>query len=120
MTGLVAVGTVMGMTSWGEFVRLRPDLTDGGRELLYQHGVGLAFLATIRRDGGPRLHPFCPLLTDDAMYGFIVPSLKQQDLRRDGRYAVHSFPTRDNEDAFCVTGVASVVSDANLRQDLGE
>jgi hypothetical protein len=54
------------------------------------------------------------------MYGFIVPSLKQQDLRRDGRYAVHSFPTRDNEDAFCVTGVASVVSDANLRQDLGE
>jgi hypothetical protein len=120
LTGLVAVGTVMGMTSWGELVRLRPDLGVGGRELLYQHGVGLAFLATIRRDGGPRLHPFCPLLTHDAMYGFIIPSLKQQDLRRDGRYAVHSFPTHDNEDAFCVTGLASVVGDAALRHVLGE
>jgi hypothetical protein len=108
------------VASWGELGRLRPDLTEGGRQLLYQHGVGLAFLATVRPDGGPRLHPFCPLLTADAIYGFIIPSPKQRDLRRDARYSVHSFPTPHNEDAFSVTGLASVVEDAALRRVLGE
>jgi hypothetical protein len=32
----------------------------------------------------------CPLLTDTSMFGFIVPSPKQHDLRRDGQYAIHS------------------------------
>src|SRR6266704_3965772 len=40
----------------------RPDFADAGRALLYQFGVGLAFLATVRRDGGPRVHPVCPLI----------------------------------------------------------
>jgi hypothetical protein len=101
-----------GASTWGELSRARPDLTAGGRQLLYQHGVGLAFLATIRPDSGPRLHPFCPLLTDDGMFGFIIPSPKQRDLRRDGRFAVHSFPTPDNEDAFYVTGRCELVTDA--------
>jgi hypothetical protein len=34
----------------------------------------------------------CPLLTEDGMYAFIVPSLKRQDLRRDGQFAMYSFP----------------------------
>jgi pyridoxamine 5'-phosphate oxidase-like protein len=108
------------VTSWGELARQRPELAEGGRHLLYQHGVGLAFLATIRPDGGPRLHPFCPLLTDQDMFGFIIPSPKQRDLRRDGRYAVHSFPTDDNEDAFSVTGRVEVVDDAAVRTTLGD
>ena len=108
------------MTSWGELDRQRPELSDGGRHLLYQHGVGLAFLATIRADGGPRLHPFCPLLSDQDMFGFIIPSPKQQDLVRDGRYAVHSFPTDDNEDAFSATGRVEVVTDAAVRTTLGD
>jgi hypothetical protein len=107
------------MTSWGELSSQRPDLAQGGRRLLYQHGVGLAFLATVRPDGGPRLHPFCPLLTDDGMYGFILPSPKQRDLRRDGRYSVHSFPTEDNEDAFSVSGRVEIVESGALRQTLG-
>jgi hypothetical protein len=28
--------------------------------MLYHFGVPLGYLATVRRDGGPRLHPFCP------------------------------------------------------------
>lgn len=107
------------MTTWGEFARAQPDLAVGGRALLYQHGVGLAFLATIRRDGGPRLHPMCPVLTDAALYAFIVPSPKQRDLRRDGRFAMHSFPRPDNEDAFFLAGRASVVEDRSLRGTLG-
>jgi hypothetical protein len=39
--------------SWAEFQRLRPDLAEAGRRLLYQFGVGLGFLATVRADGGP-------------------------------------------------------------------
>jgi hypothetical protein len=108
------------MATWGDLARLRPDLATRGRALLYQHGVGLAFLATIRTDSGPRLHPMCPLLTDDAMHAFIVPSPKQHDLRRDGRFAMHSFPCPDNEDAFYLTGRATIVDDAAARARLGQ
>jgi hypothetical protein len=96
---------------WAEFASFRSDLADAGRKLLYQYGVGLAFLATSRADGGPRVHPMCPLLTEDELYGFIVPSPKRFDLRRDGRYALHSFPSDDNEDAFYITGRAARVLD---------
>jgi len=53
---------------WDEFARLRPDLASAGTELLYQCGVRLAFLATIRADGGPRAHPMCPVLTDEGLF----------------------------------------------------
>jgi hypothetical protein len=89
-----------------------------GKELLYQHGVGLAFLSTIRRDGRPRLHPMCPLLTDTGLFAFIIPSPKQADLGRVGWYAMHSFPCPDNEDAFYLTGRATKVANADLRAAL--
>lgn len=99
-----------------EFQRVRPDLADAGRRLLYQFGVGLAFLGTVRADGGPRLHPICPLLTDDALLAFLQPSPKRDDLHRDGRCALHAFPPPDNEDAFYLTGRAVPVMDATARQ----
>ena len=108
------------MATWGELHEARPDLADAGRALLYQHGVGLGFLATVRKDGGPRVHPMCPLLTDDDLYAFIVPSPKCDDLRRDGRYALHSFPAPDNEDAVYLTGTAAVVEDDDVRRPLAE
>ena len=96
---------------WGDFRRLRPDLAEAGRRLLYQFGVGLGFLGTVRGDGGPRIHPICPLLTDDGLFAFLAPSLKRDDLRRDPRYALHSFPSPQNEDAFYVTGIVRPVED---------
>jgi hypothetical protein len=99
---------------------MQPDLAASGRALLYQHGVGLGFLATTRRDGGPRVHPMCPILSDDGAFAFIVPSPKQQDLRRDGRYAIHSFPCPDNEDAFFFAGTARLVNDRLTRASLGQ
>lgn len=53
------------------------------------------------------------------MFAFIVPSPKQADLRRDGIYAMHSFPCPDNEDAFSLTGVARLIEDENVRDILG-
>jgi hypothetical protein len=103
------------VTTWRELTEERPDLAAAGEELLYQFGVGLAFLATIRPDTGPRLHPMCPIFHHQRLLAFIVPSPKQRDLERDGRYALHCFPPADNEDAFYVTGTARLVDDPALR-----
>ena len=89
--------------------------------MLYEHGrIGLGFLATVRGDGGPRVHPICPLVTDDGLYGFIVPGPKLEDLRRDGRYALHSetFPPPRHDDSFYVTGIAVLQNDPVLRGSL--
>jgi hypothetical protein len=108
------------VASWAEFERDRPDLAAAGHALLYQFGVGLGFLATVRRDGGPRVHPMCPIVHGGGMYAFILPGPKQGDLHRDGRYALHSFPCPDNEDAFYCTGRADAVQDAVARQVLAD
>ena len=106
------------MISWSDFKAQQPELARQGADLLYRFGVGLAFLATVRADGGPRLHPMCPLLTETGLYAFIVPSPKQRDLHRDGRYAMHSFPLEDNEDACYLSGVASYVPHLQTRDRL--
>lgn len=102
------------MLTWGEFRSARPDLADAGRRLLYNFGIGLGFLATVRADGGPRVHPIGPILTDNHLFGLIVPGPKLDDLRRDGRFALHSetLPPPQQDDAFYVTGRAVEVTDA--------
>lgn len=45
------------MVTWKELAAAEPELAEVGRALLFQHGVGLAFLATVARDGAPRLRP---------------------------------------------------------------
>ncbi len=94
------------------------DLASAGEELLYQFGVGLGFLATVRSDGGPRVHPMCPLLHEAGLYGFLVPSPKRGDLLRDGRFSIHSFPSEENEDAFYITGRARMIEAPDIRDAL--
>jgi hypothetical protein len=106
--------------TWQRFATERPDLATPGRQLLYRFGVGLAFLATTRPDGAPRLHPMCPILVGDGLYALIIPSPKRGDLRRDGRYAMHSFPTDDNEDAFSISGAVTPVEDPTVRSAIVE
>lgn len=107
------------MLTWPEFRQARPDVAEAGRALLYQFGVGLGFLATVRRDGGPRLHPMCPIISDAGLFAFIVPSPKLRDLVRDGRYAMHGFPPAENEDAIYLAGRAVLRADAGLRESIG-
>jgi hypothetical protein len=106
------------MATWSEFTQSDPEMAEAGRARLYQFGVGLAFLGTVRPDGVARLHPVCPLLTDEELYLFVIPSPKRTDLLRDGRCALHSFPAEDNEDAFGITGRATPVDDASTRARL--
>jgi hypothetical protein len=75
--------------TWKDFAAAAPELAEAGRALLNQFGVGLAFLATVRRDGAPRLHPVCPVLSNERLFVLITPdSPKRGDLARDDRYAV--------------------------------
>ncbi|TMC50145.1 MAG: hypothetical protein E6J14_04640 [Chloroflexi bacterium] len=60
------------------------------------------------------------MVTNQGIFAFIIPSPKQTDLRRDGRYALHSFPCPDNEDAFYLTGTARLTTEAGVRARLGE
>ena len=104
------------MLTWSSFAAREPEMAAAGRSLLYQYGVGLAFLSTVRPDGGPRVHPMCPVLHAVGAYGFIVPGPKRSDLRRDPRYAMHSFPAENDENAFYVTGTARPVADDAVRE----
>ncbi|SRR5579884_1328912 len=108
------------MLTWGDLARERPELADAGAQLFYQFGVGLGFLATVRPNGGPRLHPVCPVLAEDSLSALLIRSPKRDDLLRDGRYAMHSFPCENNEDAFYITGVASVVEQPEARRHIVE
>jgi hypothetical protein len=106
------------MVTWKGFAAQAPDLAAAGRSLLSQFGgVGLAFLATVRKDGAPRLHPVCPVLSDDRLFVLITPtSPKREDLLRDGRYALQTFPQpKPGSDEFYVTGKALLVDDAATR-----
>lgn len=104
------------MATWEAFSKAAPELAAAGRSLIYQFGIGLGYLATIRPDGGPRLHPFCPVIFEDHLYGLIVNSPKRRDLVRDGRYAIHTFSPEKTDDEFYVTGKARHLADETLRE----
>ena len=104
------------MATWGEFATSAPELAAAGRRLIYQYGPGTGYLATVRPDGGPRLHPVCPVVTADGLWVFVVPSPKGADLERDGRYALHALLPEEVEEEFYVTGRARRVDDLAARQ----
>lgn len=101
---------------WEAFERDAPALAAAGHRLLYQHGPGLGYLATLRRDGAPRLHPVCPVVAVGGLYVFVGNQTpKLHDLVRDGRYALHTTGSADVDDEFMVSGVARVAEDDGVR-----
>jgi hypothetical protein len=110
------------MLTWTEFAAAEPELAAAGRKHLYQWDVGLAFLATVRPDGGPRVHPVCPALSDDGLLILVVEGPKQRDLLRDPRYALHSetCPPPRHDDGYFLTGEAREITDAAVKRRFGE
>src|ERR671919_401357 len=106
------------MVTWSAFAAAERELADAGRSLLFQFNVGLAFLATVRQDGGPRLHPVCPVLSSDRLFVLITAaSPKRNDLLRDGRYALQTFPQpKAGSEEFYVAGKALLVEDSAARE----
>jgi hypothetical protein len=98
------------MTSWSEFSRLAPELAAFG-EARFRSGV--AYLGTLRADGGPRVHPVTPILGEQ-LFLFMEPtSPKGKDLQRDDRYALHCSVADSNggEGEFYVRGRAILTTD---------
>lgn len=89
-------------------MRLAPELAEHGQILFRQHGV--AFLATIRKDGSPRLHPIVPIPAEGGLHVAVSnQSPKRFDLLRDGRYALHAMLGEKDEE-FMLTGQVKRVS----------
>ena len=106
------------MTSigWKEFEASAPDLARFGRDRL--HGQ-VAYLATIRKNNLPRLHPLTPIIGQGHLFVFMEPtSPKGKDLDRGSAYVLHS-SVADNDGSngeFQLTGYASRVRDATARR----
>ena len=106
------------MKTWDEFAIDAPELAKTGKELLFRSRVGLAFLATLRKDGAPRLHPVSLVISNGHLY-MLTPrsSPKCADLRRDGRYAMQAFPLPgEKTEEFYISGCAKTISDPAIRQ----
>ena len=106
------------MSSWSVFAAAAPRLARDIEALLCQYGHGLAYMATVRRDGGPRLHPVSPVFADGGLFCFLLDSPKRRDLERDGRFALHAYPAEHSDDEAYLLGRGHRVADAGRRQRL--
>jgi Pyridoxamine 5'-phosphate oxidase len=77
------------MASWSEFEAAAPELA--GRVRLLLDGHVHKTLATLRRDGSPRISGTETRLVDGELWiGSMWRALKALDLQRDPRFALHS------------------------------
>lgn len=93
--------------NWSEVERRQPRLAELGRKRLMDPGVVL--VATMRRDGTPRLSPVEPWIMDGALWlSMMWGSTKATDLSRDPRLLVHNaISNKDGQDGeFKIRGVA--------------
>jgi hypothetical protein len=75
--------------TWHELELAAPEIATPGKERLDQKRVGL--LATLRRDGSPRISPIEPYFTQgQLLFGAMAWTLKARDLERDSRCTLHS------------------------------
>jgi hypothetical protein len=102
--------------AWSDFAASDPDLASFGEGRFKDAEV--AYLATVRDDGSPRVHPVTPIIAQGRLFLFTGPaSPKGRDLRRHGHYALHSLVTDQNGtgDEFTVRGAARLQKDAESR-----
>jgi Pyridoxamine 5'-phosphate oxidase len=100
------------MAIWTDVEAAAPELAATARQRFEAHG--LALLATLRRDGSPRISGIEPLFALGELWlGMMPGSRKAADLQRDPRFALHN-ATVDKEvkdgDAK-ISGAAVVVDD---------
>ena len=77
------------MASWSEFAAAAPTLADRVKTRFDEHKHKT--MATIRKDGGPRISGTETQFQDGELFiGSMWQALKALDLRRDPRFAIHS------------------------------
>src|SRR6185312_9493874 len=73
--------------SWQNLIDGSPELATYGAERFTNR---VAYLATVRKDGTPQVHPVSPILRNNRLFVFMYPtSPKAHDLQRGGTYALH-------------------------------
>jgi hypothetical protein len=103
------------MTSWAEFAKQVPEFAAFG-EARFQSGV--AYLGTLRADGGPRVHPVTPIVGEQ-LFLFMEPtSPKGKDLQRDARYTLHCSvaDSGGGDGEFYIRGRATLTADPLIRE----
>lgn len=101
--------------SWQTLEAQAPDIAEFSKTRL--HGK-VAYLATTRKDGSPRVHPFTPIVGEGHFFAFMEPtSPKGFDLKRDARFAIHCSVTDTSGESgeVIVTGRAKFIEDSELR-----
>lgn len=77
------------MTNWNDLRTECPDLAAVAQARI--DATGLAFMATLRRDGAPRISGIEPLFALDELWlGMMPGSRKARDLQRDPRLTLHN------------------------------
>lgn len=102
------------MTTWKAFAEQAPELAAFG-EARFKKGV--AYLGTLREDGGPRVHPVTPIIGEQ-LYLFMEPtSPKGKDLQRDPRYTLHCAvdDSSGGSGEFYVRGRGTLTDDPHVR-----
>jgi general stress protein 26 len=102
---------------WDDLQAQQPRLGAVAHDRLL--GPGVLLVATIRRDGTPRLSPVEPFVADgDLWLSMMLGSLKAADLHRDPRVLVHSVVTGPNgEDGeLKLRGTAEAADDHDTQQ----
>jgi hypothetical protein len=101
--------------TWKILEEQQPELAAFGAERL---NGKVAYLATIRKDGSPRVHPMTPIIGQGHLFVFMEPtSPKGHDLQRDGRYAIHCSVSDNSGESgeFNISGHAHLTDNAELR-----
>ena len=102
--------------SWAEFAASAPELAEFGAQRLAGQ---VAYLATVRADGAPRVHPVTPIVGEGHLFVFMEPtSPKGKDLQRDARYALHCAVSDSSGGSgeFVANGRATRVTDKETRE----
>ena len=105
----------MTFASWAELAAENPGLAAFGAARL---AAAPAYLATVRADSAPRVHPVTPIVAPSGLFVFMEPtSPKAKDLRERGWFALHSGVPDSNGTGgeFSVSGVGVFVDDGEVR-----
>ena len=106
---------------WEEFKKVSPVMAALGEERFNR--TGLVIIATLRKDGWPRISPVEPLIADGHLYlGMMWQSRKAQDLLRDPRCTINTIVSnRDgSEGDFKIYGSAVEIQDLEMKQKYSE
>jgi len=103
------------MTRWSDLAAIEPELAAFGEDRLK---AAPAYLATIRKDGVPRVHPVTPIVGAGGLFLFMEPtSPKGRDLRDRGWFALHNgVPDEEGTGGeFWIAGRGVAVEDPETR-----